>query len=165
MAIVQGHKKVVVSYILWAAGFMGVSGLHRLYNGKIFTGLLWFCTFGLFGVGQFLDVFFVPGMAEQHQLKLWAKYGYGPYSSPLQTGPGVTETLPPLTPEQKMVKLLHAASQHQGQLSVTKAVMETGLGFEETEALLKDMVKKGYVGITNHPDTGVVIYHFDELTT
>jgi predicted transcriptional regulator len=61
------------------------------------------------------------------------------------------------------VKLLQAATKHEGQLSVTKAVMETGLGFEETEGLLKDMVKKGYVGITNHPSTGVVMYHFDEL--
>jgi TM2 domain-containing membrane protein YozV len=162
MATSVANKKLATSYLLWVVGFMGFAGLHRLYNGKIVTGLLWFFTGGLLGVGQFIDLFFVPGMAEQHQLKLWAKHGgYNPYDS--NGNPAVTATMPQLTDEEKMVKLLQAATKHEGQLSVTKAVMETDLGFEETEGLLKDMVKKGYVGITNHPSTGVVMYHFDEL--
>ncbi|MEB3268503.1 MAG: NINE protein [Leptolyngbya sp.] len=162
MAAPSEHKRVVTSYLLWVAGFVGIAGLHRLYNGKIFTGLLWFFTGGLLGVGQFIDVFFVPGMAEHHQLKLWAKYGgHNPYDG--NARPAVTTTIPTLSDEEKMVKLLKAATKYEGQLSVTKAVMETGLSFEETEGLLKDMVKKGYVGVTNHPSTGVMMYHFDEL--
>lgn len=42
-------------------------------------------------------------------------------------------------------------------------MLETELPFEEVEDLLQEMVKKGYVGVDNHPSTGVVIYRFEEL--
>ncbi|MDA0267119.1 MAG: TM2 domain-containing protein [Cyanobacteria bacterium] len=158
------QKRLVTAYILWLAGFFGFSGLHRLYNGKIVSGLFWFCTLGIFGVGQFIDVFLVPGMTEEHQLKLRAKYGFGPYGIPSpQTSS--SETIAAPSPEEKRIKLLTAASKHQGQLSVTQAVMETGMGFEESEVLLRDMVRQGYVAVDNHPQTGVVIYRFDELVS
>jgi TM2 domain-containing membrane protein YozV len=165
MASPESHQRLVISYVLWLAGFFGFSGLHRIYNGKITTGIIWFMTLGLFGVGQFIDVFLVPGMSEEHHLKrLKAKYGNDIYDR-LQDPVYATQTVRQPTREEKMVKLLKAAQKHSGQLSVTRAVLETGLGFEEAEALLKDMVKSGYVAVDNHPKTGVVVYHFDELAT
>jgi Protein kinase domain/TM2 domain len=41
------------------APFFGICGLHRFYVGKIWTGLLWFFTLGLLGVGQFIDVILI----------------------------------------------------------------------------------------------------------
>ncbi|MEE1068356.1 MAG: TM2 domain-containing protein [Fibrobacteraceae bacterium] len=35
--------------------FFGWAGIHRFYEGKIATGVLWLCTFGLIGVGWFID--------------------------------------------------------------------------------------------------------------
>jgi len=35
--------------------FFGWFGIHRFYEGKIITGILWFFTFGLFGIGWFID--------------------------------------------------------------------------------------------------------------
>ncbi len=164
MTASSDQKRLVTAYILWLAGFVGFSGLHRLYNGKIVSGLFWFCTLGVFGVGQFIDVFLVPGMTEEHQLKLRLKYGFGPGGTPNhQASPTATIASP--SPEEKRINLLTAASKHRGQLSVTQAVMETGMDFEESEALLKDMVKKGYVAVDNHPHTGVVVYCFDELVS
>lgn len=159
----ESHQRLTMSYVFWLFGFFGAAGLHRLYNGKVATGLIWLFTGGLFFVGQAIDVFFVQGMAKDYELKqLKAKYGSDIYDL-LKEPVAVSQTLKEPTRDEKMVKLLKAAQSRMGQLSVTQGVMDTGMGFEEVESLLKDMVKSGYVAIDNHPKTGVVVYRFDEL--
>jgi predicted transcriptional regulator len=119
-------------------------------------------TWGFFGVGQFVDLFLVPDMVEEHNLKYRARLGMSPTGVPLSQ-PAVAATVLKPTREQLMVKLLQAAAMKGGKLSVTQGVMATGLGFAEVEALLQDMVRNGYVGIDNDPVTGVVTYDFKEL--
>lgn len=34
----------------------GWLGIHRFYEGKVFTGLLYLCTFGFLGIGWFIDI-------------------------------------------------------------------------------------------------------------
>lgn len=36
--------------------FLGVFGAHKFYEGKIFLGILYLLTFGLFGIGWFVDI-------------------------------------------------------------------------------------------------------------
>lgn len=36
--------------------FFGYLGVHRFYEGKIISGILWACTGGLGGVGWFIDI-------------------------------------------------------------------------------------------------------------
>ncbi len=50
---------IVVGYILWIFGFMGA---HRFYYGKPISGTIWFFTFGVLGVGWFIDLFLIPSM-------------------------------------------------------------------------------------------------------
>lgn len=165
MASSASHKRLMTSYLFWLIGFFGVAGLHRLYNRKIVTGVIWLCTGGLLGVGQLIDVFFVAGMAEERQLKLLkAKFGDNVYDL-LEQPAAVTQTLQQPTRQEKLVKLLKAAQAYSGQISVTQAVMDTGISFEEAESLFKEMVHAGYVSVDNHPKTGVVIYQFDELVS
>ena len=35
--------------------FLGFFGIHKFYEGKILLGIVYLCTFGLFGIGWFVD--------------------------------------------------------------------------------------------------------------
>lgn len=149
-----------VSYLLWIGGFMGLAGLHRLYNGKIASGLLWFFTLGLFGIGQFVDLLLIPGMVDEKHLKRYLRSGGAARPNPAP----VTEVTPRLSDDRLRHGLLKAAKITGGKLSVTQGVLATGETFERVEAMLRGMAKAGYVHVDNDPKTGVVVYCFDELS-
>lgn len=159
-------NNVGVSYILWAGIFLGLGGLHRLYNGKILSGLLWLFTGGLLGIGQFIDLFLMPSMVESHNLKFKRRHGLlttGTFPHQSLSVETIHQKQSPLNREQLRIKLLRAAQAKAGQLSVTQGVMATGAPFKEVETVLQDMLRAGYVGISNDRDTGVVVYVFKEL--
>jgi TM2 domain-containing membrane protein YozV len=58
-----------VGYILWIFGFMGA---HRFYFGKPISGTVYFFTLGLLGVGWLIDLFLIPSMDRQTDLKFCA---------------------------------------------------------------------------------------------
>jgi len=59
------HSKTI-GYLLWVFGF---TGSHRFYYGKPITGTLWFFTLGLCGIGWFIDLFLIPGMNREADLR------------------------------------------------------------------------------------------------
>jgi len=63
---------VIIGYILWIFGF---TGSHRFYYGKPLSGTIYFLTLGLFGIGWLIDLFLIPGMDRQADMK----YAPGPF--------------------------------------------------------------------------------------
>jgi TM2 domain-containing membrane protein YozV len=59
------HSKTV-GYLLWLFGF---TGSHRFYYGKPFSGALWFFTLGLLGIGWLIDLFLIPAMDREADLR------------------------------------------------------------------------------------------------
>jgi len=62
------HRKTI-GYILWVFGF---TGSHRFYYGKPVSGTIWFFTLGLLGIGWFIDLFLIPSMDRQADLRFTA---------------------------------------------------------------------------------------------
>jgi len=53
-------------YALWLFGFLGS---HRFYYGKPITGTIWFFTLGLFLVGWIVDLFLIPSMQREAEIR------------------------------------------------------------------------------------------------
>ena len=67
------HSKTI-GYLLWIFGF---TGAHRFYYGKPISGAIWFFTFGLLGIGWLIDLFLIPGMDRQADIRFKAgRYDY-----------------------------------------------------------------------------------------
>ncbi|ELR63709.1 hypothetical protein C942_03378 [Photobacterium marinum] len=59
------HSKFI-GYLLWIFGF---TGAHRFYYGKPVTGTIWFLTLGLCGIGWLIDLFLIPSMDREADLR------------------------------------------------------------------------------------------------
>lgn len=66
------HSRLI-GYCLLIFGF---TGAHRFYYGKTTTGIIWFFTLGLFGVGWIIDIFLLPRIARQAD----EKFSHGDYN-------------------------------------------------------------------------------------
>ncbi len=58
-----------IGYILWIFGFLGS---HRFYYGRPVTGTIWFFTLGLLGIGWLIDLFLIPSMDREADLRYQA---------------------------------------------------------------------------------------------
>ena len=56
------RKSTGTAFLLWAVCFLGAAGIHRFYTRRYVTGVIWLLTFGLLGIGQFIDLFLIDGM-------------------------------------------------------------------------------------------------------
>lgn len=55
-----------VGYILWIFGF---TGAHRFYFGRPISGTIWLLTLGLLGIGWLIDLFLIPSMQAEADLR------------------------------------------------------------------------------------------------
>ncbi len=57
---------VLIGYLLWIFGFIGA---HRFYYGRPVSGTIYFFTLGLFFVGWIIDLFLIPSMDAQADMR------------------------------------------------------------------------------------------------
>jgi TM2 domain-containing membrane protein YozV len=57
---------VLIGYVLWIFGF---TGSHRFYFGKPISGTIYFFTLGLLGIGWLIDLFLIPSLDRQADLR------------------------------------------------------------------------------------------------
>jgi TM2 domain-containing membrane protein YozV len=59
------HSKLM-GYLLWIFGF---TGAHRFYFGRPISGTIYFFTLGLLLIGWIVDLFLIPGMDRQADIR------------------------------------------------------------------------------------------------
>ena len=69
MAVTDDTHRKTIGYILWLFGF---TGSHRFYYGKPFMGTIYFFTLGLLLIGWIVDLFLIPAMDRQADLRFTA---------------------------------------------------------------------------------------------
>lgn len=177
-------KSVLLAYLLWFLG--GPLGLYKFYLGRPFMGLFYVFTCGGLFIGWIYDFFTLPYQVQvanllqqyprehptsalRREIESFKGSLYTLLEGKTNTAtPAWREALkarvkPQRTDEDLMVQLLRAAQRHQGRLSVTQGVIETGVPFAEVERVLQHMVKSSYVYMDNDPATGVIVYVFKEI--
>ena len=65
----QDTHTPLIGYLLWLFGF---TGSHRFYYGRPISGTIYFFTLGLFLIGWLIDLFLIPGMDRNADLRFTA---------------------------------------------------------------------------------------------
>ena len=67
----HSSRSRMVTFLLSLLIFCGFAGVHRIYAGKVITGIIQFATVGLFGLWQLLDmILFICGAFEDKECKI-----------------------------------------------------------------------------------------------
>ncbi len=135
-------RTVANAYALWLLGLVGIAGVHRMYLGRNLTGVLWLLSWGLCGVGQFLDVFFIPSMVLEYNRRLKE---------------------PQLTGEALLRRIVQLALSKKGILTPTLAIAEIEADITLIEQAFRDLERRGYAFSENDPNTGGIVYRFTQL--
>lgn len=160
------------AYILWFLCQFGICGGQRFYTGNVASGLIYVFTFGIFGIGQLLDLVLIPGMVDRRNMYL---RGIGGGNATASVNQSITLNLgdipqlkqlqatqsPVSASSTPMQKLLRAAKENGGVLSIAQAAMHTELEPQEVKQLLKDAEQNGFAEISNDSNTGAIRYRFD----
>ena len=66
-------KSKSTAYILWF--FLGFLGVHKFYLNKVGMGVLYFFTFGIFGIGWFIDLFTLGSQVDTYNALFGRQFG------------------------------------------------------------------------------------------
>ncbi len=150
----EPEKSKGVAYLLLVAGPMfGLCGLQRLYMGKIGTGVLYVLTFGLFGIGQLVDLFTFGQVVENHNLVIKLRKHYdserateGRFGNSEGLNPDLSQKLTNLRklgPDQRQRALLQFIHGKQGMISPIEIVSVSSLNMEEAKKELDNFCVQG----------------------
>ena len=130
----EGAYREGLGYALWCLAFVGLAGIHRIYLGKYGTGILYLLTFGLFGIGQFIDLFRMKSLVRESNIR----EGYLPHP--------------------------RVMGQLMSQMNSRPVAPGRPLRHDEVEAELKLLVESGYVDVDVPPGKSYIVYRFTELS-
>ena len=142
------RRSIAFSYLFWCLSFVGFCGIHRFYNRKPISGLLWFFTLGLCGIGQLIDLFLIPEMVTQANLSLLQA------SAEPEDGPPALPSI-----EKQLLQLARRVSRNG--FTINDALIELRLardeGSETVRGEIERLLHAGLLDVGND-ERGRVIY-------
>ncbi|MEM7495334.1 MAG: TM2 domain-containing protein [Myxococcota bacterium] len=154
-------KKLWVSYLLY------FFGLHRIYLEKYFSGVLYIFTLGFFGIGTILDLFLMPELVRDANMKIFVKRQLD--SADFENEMSLKKILSH-DPDQKnkkkqtntLQRILQAANHRGGTITEQELIMDTGLPAGEAEQQLEQLLKQNFCTL-EVGDDGCMFYKFQGL--
>ncbi len=127
-------KSKGVAYILWFLCTFSLFGAQRFYCKRYISGFIYLFTLGFFGIGQIIDLFIIPSMVDEENLKFQALYGYQNFNysgnAQVTRNIGNSKNHVSINTENKKVsdtiKILQLAKSNGGMMSLSDCVLATG---------------------------------------
>jgi TM2 domain-containing membrane protein YozV/predicted transcriptional regulator len=145
----------------------GWFGLHRLYLGKIPTGILWMCTAGLGGIGSIYDLITLPRQVREANIKR-AIYdgtlGSGTNIGGQQSWRNVIDGEAHIVHEKENVErvILKLAKANKGILTASELALSANISMEEAKRDLDALVSKGFAELRVR-QSGTLVYAIPDL--
>jgi hypothetical protein len=150
--------KLSIAYFLWFISGFGALGFHRFYLGRFGTGLLWLFTGGLAGIGSLFDLFYLPTMVRDENLKLG-------YRNVLSLDPDffISERRVDPGPRESLEKvILRTAKKNKGVATPGEVALEGDIPIDEARKALEKLVTEGYAEMRVRK-SGTIVYVFLEF--
>jgi TM2 domain-containing membrane protein YozV len=143
------------TYLWWLLSFI-IPGVHRFYLGKVGTGLLYFFTYGLFGIGTLTDAFRIPRLVRE------ANYTIALERALLSDTVKIEKKAP--APKKDSIErvILKTAKANHGTVTPSEVALEGDIPIEEARKYLDKITVKGFaeMKITKN---GVIVYRFPDF--
>ncbi|MGB6296024.1 MAG: TM2 domain-containing protein [Rivularia sp. (in: cyanobacteria)] len=163
-------KSKELAYILWFLCTFSICGAQRFYCKRYISGFIYLFTFGFFGIGQLIDLFTIPNMVDEENLKYQALYGYQNIN--INGNPQVTinvdsrkshahKTAYKAINNKKVsdtIQILQMAKNNGGMVCLSDCVLATGKETKLVKQTLDKMCTDGLIEITNLPESGAIVY-------
>ncbi len=143
-----------VAYLLWF--FFGWLGAHRFYLGRIGTGILYMLTGGFFGFGLFFDLFRIPSLVREANLRLqYHDVLHGRIPSP--------DAAAASRPRESIERtILRVARANKGIVTPAAIALESDWSIEQAQKALDKLAAAGHADMQIRP-SGVIEYRFAEF--
>ena len=177
MQVNYPYKNKGVAYGLWFLFLVSICGAHRFYAGRILSGVIYLCTFGFFGIGQFIDIFLLSGIIDEENLK--RKALYGPQIQPQQPQQSVvvnvaggnldtsqkltalTEsniTSKALTSAEEIDRLILKLCSQKGSVTLSDLFIQIEVSRNILQERVDCLMAEGMLTVSNRSSDGAVIY-------
>ena len=144
-----------IAYLLWFATFIGFAGLHRLYHGKIGSGILYLLTWGLFGIGTVYDLVTLPEQVRDAKIRSRMRRVIDDRLLAIEDeelGRGRR----PQERESLEYVILRVAKQHHGIAAPAEVALEAKLPVDDARKQLDKLVEKGVAEVRVRKNGSIV---------